>query len=321
LSERAENVTRPSYLHLLETGELAGRADEAWAGLSSCTLCPRRCGVDRLEGERGWCRSRRLPQVASFGPHFGEEPELVGRHGSGTIFFSNCTMKCEFCQNYSISQCGAGEEIECVDLARIMLRLQETGCHNVNLVSPTHYVPQILRALVTAAEWGLSIPLVYNTGGYDRAETISLLDGIVDIYMPDAKYGDDDVALALSHAPEYTRYMKESIREMHRQVGDLIIKDGIAVRGLIIRHLVLPCGLAGSSEVFRFIAEEISRDSYVNVMEQYRPAWHAAERSAQIPSCLHRRLSPEEYTEALREAVAAGLHRGFPVPPDLRTGL
>jgi putative pyruvate formate lyase activating enzyme len=314
-------MTRPSYLDLLESGDLALRADEAWAALSACTLCPRRCGVDRLAGERGWCRSGRLPRVASFGPHFGEEPELVGRGGSGTIFFSNCTMRCEFCQNYSISQCGEGEEIACADLALIMLRLQEAGCHNINLVSPTHYLPQILRALVTAAEWGLAIPLVYNTGGYDRAETIALLDGIVDIYMPDAKYGDDATALALSHAPEYTRYMKESIREMHRQVGDLAVEDGIAVRGLIVRHLVLPCGLAGSREVFGFIADEISPDTYVNVMDQYYPAWHAAGPSAELPSCLHRRLSPAEYAGALEEAAAAGLHRGFPPPPGRRAGL
>jgi putative pyruvate formate lyase activating enzyme len=259
--------------------------------------------------------------VASAGPHFGEEPELVGRGGSGTIFFSNCTMRCEFCQNYSISQCGEGEEIECVDLARIMLRLQEAGCHNINLVSPTHYVPQILRALVTAAAWGLSVPLVYNTGGYDRAETIALLDGVVDIYMPDAKYGRDDVALALSHAPEYTRYMKESIREMHRQVGDLVVEDGVAVRGLIVRHLVLPCGLAGSREVFGFIADEVSRDTYVNVMDQYYPAWHAAGPSAELPSCLHRRLSPAEYAGALEEAAWAGLHRGVRPPPGRRAGL
>ncbi|NVO65843.1 radical SAM protein [Methanofollis tationis] len=314
-------MTRPSYLGLLESGDLARRAEEARASLLACTLCPRRCGVDRLAGERGWCRSGRLLRVASAGPHFGEEPELVGRGGSGTIFFANCTMRCEFCQNYSISQCGEGEEVACADLARIMLRLQEAGCHNINLVSPTHYLPQILRALVTAAAWGLAIPLVYNTGGYDRAETIALLDGIVDIYMPDAKYGRDDVALALSHAPEYTRHMKESIREMHRQVGDLAVEDGVAVRGLIVRHLVLPCGLAGSREVFRFIADEVSPDTYVNVMDQYYPAWHAAERSADLPSCLHRRLSPAEYAGALEEAAAAGLHRGFTPPPGRRAGL
>ncbi|MDD3111693.1 MAG: radical SAM protein [Methanofollis liminatans] len=314
-------MTRPSYLGLLESGDLTRRADEARAVLSACTLCPRRCGVDRLAGKTGWCQSGRLPRVASSGPHFGEEPELVGRGGSGTIFFSNCTMRCEFCQNYSISQCGEGEEIACADLALIMLRLQEAGCHNINLVSPTHYLPQILRALVTAAAWGLAIPLVYNTGGYDRAETIALLDGIVDIYMPDAKYGDDATALALSHAPEYTRYMKESIREMHRQVGGLALEDGIAVRGLIVRHLVLPCGLAGSREVFGFIADEVSPDTYVNVMDQYYPAWHAAGPSAELPSCLHRRLSPEEYAGALEEAAAAGLHRGFTPPPGRRAGL
>ena len=310
----------PSYLGLLKTGELARRAAEARECLSSCTLCPRQCRVDRLHGEVGFCRSGSLPKVASFGPHFGEEPELVGRHGSGTIFFSSCTMRCEFCQNYEISQCGAGREITCDDLARIMLALQDDGCHNINLVSPTHFVPPIIAALQTAAGEGLALPLVYNTGGYDCASTLRLLDGIVDIYMPDAKYGDDETALKLSHAPHYTRYMQEAIREMHRQTGDLVVDgEGIAVRGLIIRHLVLPDGLAGSREVFRFIAQEVSKESYVNVMAQYRPEWHAAEGECGLPESLGRRITKAEYDEALREAEKAGLHRGFPRPPP--TGL
>lgn len=303
----------PSYIGLLQTGELAGRSREAWERLSSCTLCPRQCRVDRLHGETGFCRSGALPKVANFGPHFGEEPELVGRHGSGTIFFSSCTMRCEFCQNYEISQCGAGQEISCDDLARIMLVLQDRGCHNINLVSPTHFVPQIIRGLLTAAEKGLSIPLVYNTGGYDCAATIRLLDGIVDIYMPDAKYGDDETARKLSHAPHYTRYMQEAVLEMHRQVGDLVVDDErIAVRGLIIRHLVLPGGLAGSREVFRFIAEKVSKESYVNVMAQYRPEWHAAEGGRGLPESLGRPITAAEYDGAIREARKAGLHRGFP---------
>lgn len=310
----------PSYVGLLQTGELARRAGEAWGRLSSCTLCPRQCRVDRLHGEVGFCRSGSLPKVASFGPHFGEEPELVGRHGSGTIFFTNCTMRCEFCQNYEISQCGAGREIRCDDLARVMLALQDDGCHNINLVSPTHFVPPIVAALLTAAGQGLSLPLVYNTGGYDCAETIRLLDGIVDIYMPDAKYGDDETARKLSHAPHYTRYMQEAIREMHRQVGDLLVdEEGIAVRGLIIRHLVLPDGLAGSREVFLFIAQEVSKESYVNVMAQYRPEWHAIEGGRGLPAGLGRRITRTEYDDALREAEKAGLHRGFSRPPP--TGL
>ncbi|TAJ44276.1 radical SAM protein [Methanofollis fontis] len=301
----------PSYRRLYETGDLAARVEQAWEILRSCTLCPRRCSIDRLQGEAGWCGSRDLPKVASFGPHFCEEPELVGRNGSGTIFFSNCTMRCEYCQNYEISQCGRGEEIRCDDLARIMLALQRQGCHNINLVSPTHYVPQILRALLAAAEGGLAIPLVYNTGGYDLAETIRLLDGIVDIYMPDAKYGSDDAARRFSHAPHYTRYMQESIREMHRQVGDLEVWDGLAVRGLIIRHLVLPGGYAESREVFRFVADEISRDSYLNLMDQYRPEWHAVLRESGLPAAFSRPLNAAEFEEALGEARAAGLWRGL----------
>lgn len=301
-----------SYLSLLRSGELACLAEAAWALLSACTLCPRQCGVDRLHGERGYCRSGADPKVSSFGPHYGEEPELVGRHGSGTIFFSNCTMRCEFCQNYSISQESAGQEVSCDDLAMMMLALQRQGCHNINFVTPTHYVPQILRALVTAAGAGLTIPLVYNTGGYDCVESLKLLEGVFDIYMPDAKYGDDETARRLSHAPRYTRYMKAALIEMQRQVGDLVVDErGIAVRGLIIRHLVLPDGLAGSREVFRFIAEEVSRDAYVNVMDQYHPMWHAAEGTAPCQESLGRPLRAGEYEEAVAEARREGLHRGF----------
>ncbi|MDD1661949.1 MAG: radical SAM protein, partial [Methanomicrobiales archaeon] len=225
----------PSYLALAGSGELDDRITRACELLSSCTVCPRHCGVDREQGELGYCRGGFLPRVSSFSPHFGEEPPLVGRHGSGTIFLAGCNMRCAFCQNYGISQCYHGEEVSVGQLAGQMLALQETGCHNINFVTPTHFVPQILAAVGLAVPRGLSVPLVYNCGGYDLPETIRLLDGVFDIYMPDAKYGSDDIALALSGAPEYTRYNRESMKEMHRQVGDLVIENGIARRGLLIR--------------------------------------------------------------------------------------
>lgn len=224
-------------------------------------------------------------------------------------------MACSFCQNYEISQCGAGEVISLETLAGIMLRLGDSGCHNINLVSPSHVVPQIIGAVALAADKGLSVPLVYNSGGYDAVDTLRLLDGIVDIYMPDAKYADDTIAFALSHARQYTVHMKAALREMHRQAGDLRVSDaGLAVRGMIIRHLVLPGGLAGTADVMRFIVGEISPSSYVNVMAQYRPAWHAAEKAAADPrfAPLARRITAEDYSDAIRSAREAGLHRGLP---------
>jgi len=302
----------PSYLALAGTGELQDHISRACELLSSCTVCPRRCMVNRKEGERGFCRGGLLPRVSSSGPHFGEETPLVGWHGSGTIFFAGCNMRCAFCQNYGISQCYHGEEISCESLALRMLALQGIGCHNINFVSPSHFVPQILSAVGIAASLGLSIPLVYNSGGYDLPETIRLLDGVFDIYMPDAKYGSDEIALALSDAPEYTRFMKESLREMHRQVGDLVIEAGIAKKGLIIRHLVLPENLAGTESVMKFIAGEISPESYVNIMDQYRPTWKVLEDDHPLYPKLRRRITGKEYREAVELARNAGLHRGIP---------
>ena len=232
----------PAYT-LLPTEELAARARAAVARLESCDICPRLCGVNRLQDERGFCRTGRQARVYSFAPHFGEEPPLVGRSGSGTIFFSGCNLSCVFCQNYDISQLDQGREVSAVALASMMLALQRKGCHNINFVTPTHVVPQILEALVLAREDGLHIPLVYNSGGYESVETLRLLEGIFDIYMPDAKYGSDEPAQRYSQAPQYMHFMKSAIREMHRQVGDLVLDEcGIAVRGLMVRHLVLPAG-------------------------------------------------------------------------------
>jgi putative pyruvate formate lyase activating enzyme len=253
-----------------------------------------------------------LPVVSSYGPHFGEEPPLVGTHGSGTIFFAHCNMSCVYCQNYSISQEGEGRPVSCEDLAHIMLELQDAGCHNINLVSPTHVVPQILSALEIAVPRGLKLPLVYNTGTYDSVETLALLDGVVDIYMPDAKYGRDEIALALSGIPDYTRVMRGALREMHRQVGDLVCKDGVAVTGMIIRHLVLPDNLASSEIVMEWIAREISKESYVNIMAQYRPVWHVMDKPSEpIFRQMERPITRDEFRYSIDCARKAGLHRRF----------
>lgn len=288
---------------------LRERANEALASLEVCEICPRHCKVNRLKKEKGFCRIGRRAKVYSYAPHFGEEPPLVGQHGSGTIFFSGCNLSCVFCQNYDISQMESGQEVSAADLARMMLRLQDLGCHNINFVTPSHVVPQILEALVLATENGLDVPLVYNSGGYDRAKTLKLLEGVFDIYMPDAKYGRDETALKYSNAPDYTHYMKTSIREMHRQVGDLSIDEGgIATRGLLVRHLVLPGGLADTEEVVKFLSQEISRDTYLNVMAQYRPEYNACS----YPE-LDRRLTLREHNHAVRLAAEAGLTRGLAI--------
>jgi putative pyruvate formate lyase activating enzyme len=295
----------PSYLALFERGEFAERRDRALAILEECRLCPRECRVNRLAGERGVCRTGRNALVSSAHPHYGEEAPLVGRNGSGTIFFSGCGLKCLFCQNYEISHLTAGEEADAKRLAMFMLRLQEAGCHNLNLVTPTHVAPQILEALEFAVNRGFRLPLVYNTGGYDSIQVVRLLDGIIDIYMPDVKYFSPEAAAEYSDAADYPVHVREVIREMHRQVGDLeLSSDGIAVRGLLVRHLVMPGMLMDTARIAAFLASEISRDTYINIMAQYRPEYLAGEHPP-----LDRPLSRDEWHEALRLARAAGLHR------------
>lgn len=277
------------------------------AMLADCTLCPRQCHANRVAGEIGKCRSTSEVVVSSAGPHFGEEPPLVGFGGSGTIFFTNCNLWCLFCQNYEISHLKMGQVTSIAELAHHMLRLQSRGCHNINLVTPTHFVPQIVEALTIAAERGLQIPLVYNCGGYESVETLRLLEGIVDIYMPDIKYSSNANSRRYSGVKDYWERVRPAVEEMHRQVGDLKLnRSGVAERGLLIRHLVLPNDLAGSEAVLRFIAEGISTDSYVNIMDQYRPAFKAHSILE-----LSRRISSQEFQRAITLARNLGLHRGF----------
>jgi putative pyruvate formate lyase activating enzyme len=299
-------LPKPAYLKALEDGSLAKRARQSIAALKRCTLCPRRCKVDRTTNDVGFCKTGRLAKVASYNAHFGEETPLVGEKGSGTIFFSHCNLLCNFCQNYDISHLGEGLAMSDEQLGEIMLQLQAAGCHNINFVTPSHVVPQILGAVRFAAENGLVIPLVFNTGGYDSVWTLKLLDGVVDIYMPDFKFWDSGVAEQTCAAADYPLIARNALIEMHRQVGDLRIDEesGLAYRGLLVRHLVLPDGLAGTASVMEFLSKSLSRDTYVNVMAQYRPCGRAREVRQ-----LGTTLSAEEYDRAVREAEAAGIHR------------
>jgi putative pyruvate formate lyase activating enzyme len=309
----------PAYLDLCYSGELAERARRTQALLRRCVTCPRNCRVDRIAGELGVCRIGALAQVPSYGPHFGEEAPLVGRGGSGTIFFAGCNLSCIFCQNYDISQPTRdhGEwEAAPERVAEMMLSLQASGCENINLVSPSHVVPQILAAVTLAVDSGLRLPLVYNSGGYDAVHTLRLLDGVIDIYMPDTKYSDDRVGEPLSGVADYVARNRAALLEMHRQVGDLQLDDrGVARRGLLVRHLVLPDALAGTAEVARFLADEVTRDTYINVMDQYRPAYKAARSDdgarLGIPgwAAILRSPTVAEYRTAVEEVLAAGLWR------------
>ena len=296
----------PGYQKLLQSGALADRVKSAHAHLERCDLCFNQCHVNRLQTIKGAiCRTGEQAVVYSHGPHFGEERPLVGRFGSGTIFFSRCNLHCVFCQNWEISQRGEGRTVSPEELAAIMLDLQELGCHNINFVSPSHVVAQILAALALAADQGLRVPLVYNTGGYDSFEALALLDGVIDIYMPDMKFADSAAALKYLRVRDYPEVNQAAVKEMHRQVGELVLDEhGIARRGLLIRHLVLPENSAGTDQLLAFIAQEISPQTYLNLMDQYRPCYLANE----FPP-LDRRLSRTEFQAALAQAKKQGLHR------------
>ncbi len=292
----------PSYL-MLSLKELEKRATASAEHLSSCRLCPWNCQADRVGGELGHCRAPATAVVSSYSPHFGEEPQLVGYRGSGTIFFTHCNLDCIFCQNWEISQDGQGRKVSTDFLVRFMLELQEIGCHNINFVTPTPYVTHILQALPPAVEQGLKLPLVYNCGGYESLETLQMLEDIFDIYMPDFKYWDREIARAYSGPPDYPERAREALKEMHRQVGDLKTDhDGIAYRGLLVRHLVLPENLAGSKEFVNFLAKEISPRCAVNIMRQYFPSYKARG----FPP-LDRPVTAREYREARKLAEEAGL--------------
>ena len=298
-------MSQAGYLTLHREGKLAGIVKEAGKRLSPCTVCPRLCRVDRLAEEKGICRTGARAMVSSYAPHFGEESPLVGSGGSGTIFFANCSLLCLFCQNYEISHLGQGIETESGQLASMMVSLQRQGCHNINFVTPSHVVPQIVAALPLAIERGLTIPLVYNSSGYDSPETLKLLEGIIDIYMPDFKFWRRETAKRYARAPDYPEVARKAVLEMHRQVGDLVVgDDGVAVRGLLVRHLVMPGALDETGEIMGFLAREISRDTYVNVMDQYRPCGTADQHPP-----IDRALAREEYQAALGSAKDAGLHR------------
>ena len=297
----------PSYITLFEKGELQQRIRLLKEFLQECRLCPRQCCINRLNGEVGYCGAGSELMVSSAFPHFGEERPLVGYHGSGTIFLTHCNLRCVFCQNYDISHLGRGEPITPSEMARAMLRLQEMGCHNINFVTPTQYAPLIVESLLEAIPMGLQLPIVYNCSGYESIEVIQLLEGVIDIYMPDAKYMDEEYSKRFSNAPDYPEVLKKVLKEMHCQVGDLTIDaNGIAERGLLIRHLVMPQGVSSSGAILKFIAEEISVHSYVNLMDQYRPEY----QSNDYPE-ISRRITHKEYMEAVQLAKRFHLYRGF----------
>lgn len=299
-------MVKPIFVKMdrVRAGEVSAKAAEM---LRRCVLCPRECGVDRHGEERGFCGAGAEVEISSANAHFGEEPPISGSRGSGTIFLTHCNLKCVFCQNYPISHMGNGKAVTNRDIVEHMLNLQKRGCHNINFVTPTHYMPQIAEAVVAAAEKGLRIPIVYNCGGYESLEALRLLDGLIDIYMPDIKYVDPEMSTKYSGVADYFECASLAVKEMHRQVGDLQMdSEGIATRGLLIRHLVMPGGALDSARVFRFIADEISPDTFVSVMAQYFPAFKAVDMSE-----IAERLRPEEYRQAVDAAEEAGLARGW----------
>jgi len=296
---------QPAYLKLLSSGDFKRRVKQAYELLSICEVCAWECPVDRRAGKIGVCRTGMHARVSSYGPHHGEEDPLRGRQGSGTIFFTRCNLRCQYCQNHDISQTDSGHEVDPEELATMMLELQARGCHNINFVSPSHVVPQIMAAVLIAAQAGLEIPLVYNTGGYDSLAMLKLLDGIIDIYMPDMKYADPDIARQYSKIRDYPAVNQAAVCEMHRQVGNLSTDSNeIAFRGLLVRHLVLPNNLAGTDKIVQFLADKVSTNTYLNLMDQYRPAYKAH----QYPE-LNRSITHEEYQAAVQMALDAGINR------------
>ncbi len=287
----------------INLGSFNKRVQQLWERMNPCTLCPRQCKVYRSKGEIGFCGVADMPVVSSAGPHFGEEKELVGRGGSGTIFFAGCNLGCVFCQNFDISHHRHGHKVTIERLAQSMLELQNYGCSNINFVTPTHVIPAIMAAIELAKKEGLTLPTVYNTGGYDSVETLKLLKGYVDIYMPDMKYSDPAAAEELSSAADYPQVNREAVREMHRQVGDLQVEKGVATRGLLVRHLVLPNQLAGSFEVIDFLAGQISTKTAINIMDQYRPCYKASSHTK-----INRRPTSQEIEAVQRYAIERGLN-------------
>ncbi|MGB2705935.1 MAG: radical SAM protein [Candidatus Omnitrophota bacterium] len=294
----------PSYLKLHKTGELRKRGEALWRIMESCRICPRGCGVNRLEGKKGFCEASSQLEVSSYHPHFGEEKPLVGRKGSGTVFFTNCALRCVFCINWEISQGGQGKPCSVDDLADMMLRLQSMGCHNINLVTPTHYLPHIALAVDKAAAKGLRLPLVYNTCGWERMEILKMLDGIIDIYLPDFKYSSNEMAAKYSsNASSYPEISRKALLEMQRQVGVAVpSKDGIMHRGLMVRHLVMPNNTSGTKGVVRWIGQNLPKNTYLNLMSQYRPCYKAFD----YPE-IARRITAGEYRDAVQWAKEAGL--------------
>jgi putative pyruvate formate lyase activating enzyme len=297
----------PSYLKLYESGELKSRVKKLYKVLEKCTLCPRACGVNRIKGEKGFCKSGMMPKVSSHNAHHGEEPPISGYYGSGTIFLSHCTMRCIFCQNYPISQFGHGQEVTVTQMAYMMLNLEKRGCHNINFVTPTHFVTQIVHALLIAVKNGFKLPIVYNTSGFESLETLRLLDGIVDIYLPDMKYDDDKIALKYSGVSGYKEVNQIAVKEMVRQTGQLETDErGVAKRGVVIRHLVLPEGLAGSIKILDFISENFGTDTYISLMSQYFPAYKALEDPV-----ICNRVGHEEYDKIVDHMNELGFTCGW----------
>ena len=304
----------PAYLRLHRNGDLKKRGEELWDIMGSCELCPRKCGTNRLDGDEGFCQASSQLEISAYHPHFGEEKPLVGKGGSGTIFLTNCGLRCVFCINWETSQGGRGRSRSIEDMAEMMLELQEIGCHNINFVTPTHYSPHIVLAVDMAAGKGLRLPVVYNTCGWESLEILKKLDGIIDIYLPDFKYSDGKIAARYSSdADTYPEITKSALLEMHRQVGvGKPAGDGLMYRGLMIRHLVMPSGVSGTKRVIDWIAENLPKDTYFNIMSQYRPMYKAFEYSE-----ISRRISHKEYDEAIRWAREAGLTnleiQGYPL--------